>query len=109
MIYSVAVIREPAFFVLAALAPAPLHGYAILKRVERLSEGRVRIGPGTLYAALDRLVRDGALAPAGEEIVDGRLRRRYRITGEGRRLLRERAERYAANAAVARAALAADA
>ena len=79
-------IREPTLFVLAALARAPLHGYAIIGAVSTLSDGRVALRAGTLYAALDRLVREGALAVDGEEVVDGRLRRRYRITAAGSRL-----------------------
>lgn len=99
-------IREPTLFVLAALARVPLHGYAIIRSVAELSEGRVTLRAGTLYAALDRLVREGALDVDGEEVVDGRLRRRYRITADGRRLLRESVERLEANAAAARAQLA---
>ena len=76
-------IREPTLFVLAALARTPLHGYAIIGAVAELSEGRVTLRAGTLYAALDRLVREGALEVDAEEIVDGRLRRRYRITAAG--------------------------
>lgn len=99
-------IREPTLFILAALAASPLHGYAIIRRIEALSDGRVRLRAGTLYAALERLVREGALAPDAEEIVDGRRRRRYRLTAQGRQALRADADRLAANAAVAHAALA---
>ena len=48
-------LREPTFFVLTALLPAPLHGYGIIKAVEEMSDGRVRLRAGTLYAALERL------------------------------------------------------
>ena len=47
--------REPTYFVLASLLRGPLHGYAIIKRAEQLSDGRVRLATGTLYTALDRL------------------------------------------------------
>ncbi|HEX8348236.1 MAG TPA: helix-turn-helix transcriptional regulator, partial [Actinoplanes sp.] len=53
--------REPTYFILAALQDEPLHGYAIIKRAGELSDGRVRLATGTLYAALDRL--------AGEDLV----------------------------------------
>lgn len=99
-------IREPSLFILTALVASPLHGYAIIQSVERLSEGRIRLRAGTLYAALDRLVREGALAPDGEQTVDGRKRRRYRLTETGRRELQGEADRLAANAALARDALA---
>src|SRR5258708_26687038 len=47
--------REPTFYVLAALLRGPLHGYAIMKRAGELSGGRVRLATGTRYTALDRL------------------------------------------------------
>ncbi len=46
-------IREQSYYALAALMDGPLHGYAIIKRAEDLSDGRVRMAAGTLYAALD--------------------------------------------------------
>ena len=55
------VVREPTFLILAAVAADPLHGYGIIQSVEELSDGRVRLRAGTLYAALDRLVREGSL------------------------------------------------
>src|SRR5437868_1022542 len=75
--------REPTYFTLAALLEGPLHGYAIAKRAEQLSDGRVRLAAGTLYAALDRLLEQGLVAVEGEEVVSGRARRYYRITGAG--------------------------
>lgn len=52
-------------------------------------------GRGSLYAVLDRLVVEGLVEPAGEEVVDGRLRRYYRLTGDGRSALAEEARRRA--------------
>ncbi len=98
--------REPTFLILAALAPRPAHGYGVIRAVDELSGGRVRLRAGTLYTALDRLVGDGLLAVSGEEVVDGRNRRYYAITVEGRRALAEQADRLAANADVARRQLA---
>ena len=51
--------REPTYFVLASLLEGPLHGYAIIKRTEDMSAGRVRLATGTLYTALDRLTAEG--------------------------------------------------
>ena len=99
-------LREPTFLILAAVAPAPLHGYGILAAVEELSEGRVRLRAGTLYAALDRLVGEGSLVVDREEVVDGRLRRYYRITGPGLAVLRDEVEHLEANASAARGQLA---
>jgi DNA-binding PadR family transcriptional regulator len=98
-------VQEPSFLILAALAPAPLHGYGIILAVERLSAGRVRLRAGTLYAALDRLVREGSLAVGAEEVVDGRTRRPYRITPQGLERLGAEAARLEANAVAARAQL----
>lgn len=99
-------LREPTFLILAAVAPLPLHGYGILQAVQALSEGRVRLRAGTLYAALDRLVGDGSLVVDREEVVDGRLRRYYRITDDGLEVLRRGVERLEANASAARDQLA---
>ena len=98
--------REPTFLILAAVVPGPLHGYAILGAVEELSQGRVRLRAGTLYAALDRLEREGSVAIDREEIVDGRLRRSYRITEAGLAALEANAQRLEANAEAARGQLA---
>ncbi len=56
--------REPAYFALAALLDRPQHGYAIIKRAEEMSGGRVRLATGTLYTALDRLTACGITAGA---------------------------------------------
>ena len=86
-------LQEPSFLILTALAPAPLHGYAVLQDVERLSGGRVRLRPGTLYTALDRLAAEGLIAVDREELVDGRHRRYYRLTGTGADVLTDEIER----------------
>lgn len=100
------VIREPTFLILAAVAPVPLHGYGIIQAVADLSGGRVRLRAGTLYAALDRLVGEGSLVVDREEVVDGRLRRYYRITDAGLDALRRGVEHLEANALAARGQLA---
>jgi DNA-binding PadR family transcriptional regulator len=87
--------REPTYFALAALLDGPLHGYAIAKRAEAVSDGRVRLTAGTLYAALDRLLGQGLIAVDGEEVVEGRARRYYRLTASGRRALQAEAARLA--------------
>jgi len=95
-------LQEPTFLILTALAGEPLHGYGMIQEVNRLSSGRVALRPGTLYGALDRLSDQGLVAADREEIVDGRLRRYYRLTEEGAALLHAEAQRLADNAAVAR-------
>ncbi|GAA1539026.1 PadR family transcriptional regulator [Kribbella lupini] len=90
--------REPTFFVLAALADGRKHGYAVIAEVATLSDGRLTLRPGTLYAALDRLTEQGLVRPAGEEVVDGRHRRYYEITPSGADTLATEAARLQANA-----------
>ena len=87
--------REPTYFVLASLLRGPLHGYAIIKRAEELSGGRVRLATGTLYTALDRLTADGHVQLVSEEIVAGRIRRSYGLTRDGAAALRAEAQRMA--------------
>jgi PadR family transcriptional regulator, regulatory protein PadR len=87
--------REPTYFVLAALLAGPLHGYAIIKRSAELSGGRVRLATGTLYTALDRLTDDGHVRLVSEETVAGRVRRTYGLTEDGSAALRAEAQRMA--------------
>lgn len=94
--------QEPTFLVLTALAGEPLHGYGVMQEVSALSGGRVTLRPGTLYAALDRLVDEGLVAVEREEVVASRLRRYYRLTAEGATALAEESARMAANANAAR-------
>lgn len=94
------VLREPSYFVLAALLGGQLHGYVVIKRVAELSDGRVKLAAGSLYSVLDRLLGEGLVAAAGEEIVNGRARRYYRLTDEGRSVLAEEADRLARAARV---------
>jgi DNA-binding PadR family transcriptional regulator len=91
-------LREPTFLILAALAPQPLHGYAIIGEVADLSGGRLTLRPGTLYGALDRLAEEGLLESDREEVVDGRMRRYYRLTDAGAALLEREAARLQDNA-----------
>ncbi|MGC4938606.1 PadR family transcriptional regulator [Kribbella sp. DT2] len=90
--------REPTFLILAALADGPKHGYGVISEVSKLSDDRVRLRPGTLYTALDRLSAEKLVQPAGEEVVDGRLRRYYEITDAGAESLATEAARLQSNA-----------
>jgi PadR family transcriptional regulator, regulatory protein PadR len=90
-----------AFFVLTALADGPRHGYGIVGEVAELSGGRVKLKIGSLYGALERLADEGLIEHDREEAHDGRLRRYYRLTRDGRRALAEEAELRAAAAGVA--------
>ncbi|MEV5411525.1 PadR family transcriptional regulator [Thermopolyspora sp. NPDC052614] len=94
------VLSEPTYFILAALLDGPLHGHGIIKRVVDLSEGRVRLAVGTLYGALDRLAANNVITVDREEIVDGRQRRYFRITDDGRHMVIEEAGRMRQAASV---------
>ena len=78
---------QPVFWILVVLAGGRRHGYQIMREADLASEGLVALKPTTLYAALERLERDGSIQQDGEEVVDGRVRRYYRITEDGKRLL----------------------
>ncbi|BCB76103.1 PadR family transcriptional regulator [Phytohabitans flavus] len=97
--------QEPTFFILTALAEEPRHGYGVMRAVGDLSEGRLSLRAGTLYAALDRLTEDGLLTVDREEAVDGRLRRYYRLTDDGAAALEREVARLRANASLAAAKL----
>jgi DNA-binding PadR family transcriptional regulator len=97
--------HEPTFFILTTLAERPQHGYGIMQSVAQLSENRVTLRAGTLYAALDRLTAEGLLAVDREEAIDGRLRRYYRLTDDGTNALRAEVVRMRAAASLAAARL----
>jgi DNA-binding PadR family transcriptional regulator len=88
-------LSRPVFHILLALADGERHGYAIMQDVETRSGGEVRIGPGTLYGAIRRLLGQGAIEemetpPAPDE--DAR-RRYYALTEFGRAALVAEADR----------------
>jgi len=85
---------------LSVLEDAPAHGYALVETLREQSEGAFDLAEGTLYPALYRLERRGLVASRWE-VVDGRRRRVYRLTGGGRSALeRQRAEWRAFSSAV---------
>ncbi|MGC4748570.1 PadR family transcriptional regulator [Micromonospora sp. DT201] len=90
-------LREPTFLILTALAAQPMHGYGLIGEVATLSDNRVSLRPGTLYGALDRLVDAGLVEVDGEEVVDGRLRRYYRLSPGGEATLSAETERLRRN------------
>ena len=83
--------------ILLALADGPLHGYGIKQAVEERTDGDVRLGSGTLYEAVHRLVTAGQIEevdpPADEPTSGGPPRRFYALTSEGREALVEELRR----------------
>jgi len=94
-----------AFHILLALAYEEKHGYAIMQEVESISDGQVKIGPGTLYGTIKRLQTDALIEESEERpdpALDDQRRRYYRLTSDGRAVLRAEAERLAQLVAQAR-------
>jgi len=95
-----------AFQILMSLADADLHGYEIMRRVEQQTDGRTRIGPGTLYSSIQALLDAGFItevASRGDHTPNDDRRRYYRLTTAGRTAARHEAERLADMLRVARA------
>ncbi len=95
-------LTEGALYTLVAL-DEPLHGYGIMQKVERMSNGRVKIGAGTLYGVLENLSRLKLIKPTGHDCGDRR--KTYEITGDGKELLAIEVARLEEMLANARAAL----
>lgn len=77
------------FHILLALGSGELHGYAIMAEIDRLSDGGIRLGPGTLYGAIKRLLADGLIVESDERPdpeLDDERRRYYRVTANGERV-----------------------
>ncbi|MEV4625504.1 helix-turn-helix transcriptional regulator [Micromonospora sp. NPDC049523] len=91
-------LTEPTFLILTALADTPQHGYGVIGDVLEISDGRVKLRAGTLYAVLDRLRTEGLIEVEREEVVQSRLRRYYRLTAVGAQRLAEEAARLRHNA-----------
>jgi len=87
------------FYVLVALADGASHGYAILKEVEQLTSGGVRLSTGTLYGIIKRLLSDGLVR---EQRTDHDRRRSYALTPFGRDVARAEAARLENTLAIAR-------
>ena len=81
--------------VLRTLTLGPAHGYAIARHIERLSDDVLTVEQGSLYPALDRLLRRGWVTAKWKKSPTGRDARYYTITAAGRRRLSERAEEHA--------------
>lgn len=83
-------LSEATYYVLAALQE-PLHGYALMQKVETMSEGQVVIGPGTLYGAFSTLEKQGLI----EKVSEAERRKIYGLTGKGTLVLAEQVRRLA--------------
>src|SRR5262245_49119500 len=94
---------SPAMFhVLVALADGDTHGHAIMKEVERLTGGAVRLSTGTLYGIIKRLLADGVIREIRVQTTADERRRSYALTPFGRDLARAEAARLERTIAIAR-------
>jgi len=98
------VVSEQVFFILVSLAEEPRHGYALIRDVEALSKGRVRLRTGTLYGALRRLLEEGWIERFAQDDTS-RDKQAYRLTRAGQAQLRRELDRIKQVAAVAAARL----
>lgn len=81
-------LTEATAYILLTLTE-PLHGYAVMQKVEALSEGTVKVGPGTLYGAFSSLESEGLIVKVAEE----ERRKSYQLTEKGTLVLREHLRR----------------
>ncbi len=84
------------------MADRPRHGYGILLEISELTAGAYAPQVATLYRTLDRMAADGTIVEHAQEVVDGRFRRTYRLTEQGRAQLANEASVRAATARVAK-------
>ena len=93
------------FHILLALADVERHGYAILQDVEQRTGGELKLGAGTLYRSIARMVEQGLIAEVTRRrsLGDDERRRYYRLTKFGRRVAVAEAERLSRLVASARA------
>jgi DNA-binding PadR family transcriptional regulator len=91
--------------ILLALSSGERHGYGIMKQVESESQGKVKMGPGTLYGSLGRMIGAGLIRDSDKKVdprLDDERRIYYAITGLGQAALATELERYREVVAVAR-------
>jgi DNA-binding PadR family transcriptional regulator len=104
--HSINPLTPAVFHILLALADRERHGYGIMQEVSARTEGKVVLGPGTLYGTISRMLQAGYIEESGErsdpQLNDER-RRYYRITAKGRRAAATEAERLEGLLRIARA------
>ncbi|HEY3475116.1 MAG TPA: PadR family transcriptional regulator [Anaerolineales bacterium] len=93
------------FYILLALPDGPKHGYAIMKEVEEMTEGKITLGPGSLYGSIKRLLKDKLIAETDHRPIralDDERRRYYQLTDYGRQVLAGEVKRLARAVRLAR-------
>ena len=82
-------LTEATYYILLTLVE-PLHGYGVMQKVKAISQGAVRIGPGTLYGAFSTLEKEGLIVKVAEQD----RRKSYTLTPKGRQLLKAQIDRF---------------
>jgi len=99
------ILTPAAFHIMLVLAGGENHGYAIMREVRENTQGKMRLGPGSLYGTIKRMLADGWIEESDERPdpqIDDERRRYYRLTGIGRKLVQAEAERLEQLVKVAR-------
>lgn len=83
------------FYILFSLATGEKHGYEIMKQVKQDTQGKIKMGNGTLYGSMKRMLADELIEDAGDRIdPDNERRKYYRLTELGRKALHAEMQRY---------------
>ncbi|GAP21832.1 PadR family transcriptional regulator [Leptolinea tardivitalis] len=93
------------FYILMALADGEKHGYSIMKDVEKQTDGKLKLGPGTLYGSIKRMLNANLIEESDERPdpeLDDERRRYYRMSGLGQKVLQAECKRLDQAVAVAR-------
>ncbi|MEM7129125.1 MAG: PadR family transcriptional regulator [Chloroflexota bacterium] len=99
-------LKRAEFHILLTLADGDKHGYSIMQEVSEITDGAVRLGPGTLYTTIKRMVKNGLIEESDnrpDPTLDDQRRRYYRLTDLGYRVVSAEAQRLAKLVDVARA------
>jgi DNA-binding PadR family transcriptional regulator len=87
---------QAVFHIMLALTEGERHGYAIMQEVAARTDGKVRLGPGTLYGSIKRMVDQGLIQEDAGSSLDDERRRYYRLTPFGRKVASAEASRIEA-------------
>lgn len=85
-------LTESYYYILLCLYDGPKHGYGIMQQTQEITDGRVKIGSGTMYGATSNMMKKGWIEEC-MDVSDGERRRSYRLTNQGMEVLKAERER----------------